>query len=93
MEGVCLLGEVPQYASRIPNPMAALAIVRSLTPILGIEIDLEELSLLAEEVKENMKQAAAVAMGEYIDYFTEPIWESDTEGGEDEDEEDMGNEN
>ena len=30
-----------------------------------------------------MKQAAAAAMGEYIDYFTEPIWEY----GEDEEEE------
>jgi len=93
MEGVCLLGEVPQYASRIPNPMAALAIVKVITPMLGIEIDTEELALLAEEVKENMKQAAAVAMGEYIDYFTEPIWEDESEGGEDEDEEDRGNEN
>jgi hypothetical protein len=93
MEGVCLLGEVPQYASRIPNPMAALAIVKVITPMLGIEIDTEELALLAEEVKENMKQAASVAMGEYIDYFTEPIWEDESEDGEDEDEEDRGNEN
>jgi hypothetical protein len=30
-----------------------------------------------------MKQVAAEAMGEYIDYFTTPIWESE----EDEDEE------
>jgi len=93
MEGVCLLGEVPQYASRIPNPMAALAIIKVIAPMLEIEIDTEELALLTEEVKENMKQAAAVAMGEYIDYFTEPIWESDTEGGEDEGEEDISNEN
>jgi len=92
MEGVCLLGEVPQYASRIPSPMAALAIIKVITPMLGIEIDTEELAVLAEEVKERMKQAASVAMGEYIDYFTEPIWED--EGGEsDEGDEEDNNEN
>ena len=90
IEGVCLLGEVPHYASRIPNPMAALAVVRVMAPMLGIEIDLNELSQLAEEVKEHMKQAAAAAMGEYIDYFTEPIWEEGG-GNEEEEEEDNGN--
>jgi uncharacterized protein len=92
-EGICLLGEVPQYASRIPNPMAALAIIKVLNPMLGIEIDTEELAVLAEEVKERMKQAASVAMGEYIDNFTEPIWESGAEGEDGEDEEEPTNEN
>ena len=32
-----------------------------------------------------MKQVAAEAMGEYIEYFTAPIWE---QGEEEEDEED-----
>jgi len=75
VEGVCLLGEVPVYATRIQNPMAALAILKALTTMLDIEIDLAELVQLAGEAKEMMKQAAAEAMGEYIDYFTEPIWE------------------
>jgi len=75
IEGVCLLGEVPVYATRIQNPMAALAILKVLTTMLDIEIDLAELVQLAGEAKERMKQAAAEAMGEYIDYFTEPIWE------------------
>ena len=46
-----------------------------------------------EEVKERMKQAAAVAMGEYIDYFTEPIWEDEGSDNEEDEEEDPGNEN
>jgi len=75
VEGACLLGEVPVYATRIQNPMAALAILKALTTMLDIEIDLAELVQLAGEAKERMKQAAAEAMGEYIDYFTEPIWE------------------
>ena len=80
IDGVCLLGEVPMYATRIQNPMAALAILKALTGILDIEIDLAEMVQLAKETKEKMKQAAAVAMGEYIDYFTEPIWEYGEEG-------------
>ncbi len=79
VEGMCLLGEVPQYATRVPNPMAALAIVSILTKMLGISIDTVELSRQADEAKETMKQLTAKAMGEYIDLFTEPIWE---QGGE-----------
>ena len=79
IEGVCLLGEVPMYATRIQNPMAALAIIKALTKILDIDIDLAELTQLARATREGMKQAAAEAMGEYIDYFTEPIWEHEEE--------------
>jgi len=84
IEGVCLLGEVPMYTTRIQNPMAALAILRALTMMLGIEIDMADLTKLAGEASEKIKQVAAEAMGEYIDYFTEPIWEH---GGEEEEEE------
>ena len=83
IEGICLLGEVPTYATQIQNPMAALAIIKVLTKMLDVEIDITELVQLATEAKEKMRQVAAEAMGEYIDYFTTPIWES----GEDEEEE------
>jgi len=83
IEGICLLGEVPGYATRIQNPMAALAILEVLAKMLSIEIDTNELAQLANETKERMRQVAAEAMGEYIDYFTEPIWEH----GEEEEEE------
>ena len=83
IEGICLLGEVPVYATRVPNPMAALAVLKVLTKMLDIEIDMAELAQQAVEVAERMKQVAAQAMEEYIDYFTEPIWER----GEEEEEE------
>ncbi len=83
MEGICLLGEVPMYATRIQNPVAALAILEVLSKMLDIKIDTVELAQLAEETKEKLKQLAAEAMGEYIDLFTEPIWEQ----GEEEEEE------
>jgi len=84
MDAVCLLGEVPTYATRIQNPMAALAILNVLTTILGIEVDTIELEQIALETKEKLKQLAAEAMGEYIDYFTEPIWEQGEEEEEQE---------
>ncbi|MDP3879928.1 MAG: PAC2 family protein [Dehalococcoidales bacterium] len=83
IEGICLLGEVPMYATRIHNPMAALAIVEVLTKILGVSLDTLELALQAGETSAKMKQLAAEAMEEYIDLFTEPIWEQ----GEEEEEE------
>jgi len=79
IEGVCLLGEVPMYATKIQNPMAALAILKVLTVMLGIEIDMTELTQLAIETKERLREVAAEAMGEYIDYFTTPIWEQEQE--------------
>ncbi len=80
IDGVCLLGEVPNYATRMQNPMAALAILDKLSLMLGIEVNTDELSQMASETREVMKQVAAEAMEEYIDFFTEPIWER----GEDE---------
>jgi len=84
IDGMCLLGEVPSYASRMPNPMAALAVIKVLAKMLEIEVDTVELAGLADEAREKMKQAAAEAMGQYIDYFTQPIWEQ----GQDDEEED-----
>ena len=85
VEGICLLGEVPFYATRLQNPIAALAVLKVLTTVLDIDIDLAELAVLAGETMEKMKEMAAQAMGEYIDFFTEPIWERGE--GEEEDEE------
>jgi proteasome assembly chaperone (PAC2) family protein len=83
MEGVCLLGEVPIYATRIQNPAAAVAVLGVLTKMLDIEIDITELADVAKESASRMKQMADEAMEEYIDHFTQPIWES----GEEEEEE------
>ena len=84
IDGICLLGEVPVYASRMHNPMAALAVMKVLTTMLEIKVDLADLAKMAVEAGERIKQVAAQAMEEYIDYFTEPIWER----GEEEEDED-----
>lgn len=84
LEGACLLGEVPNYATRLHNPMAALAVARVLLELLKINIHLGELIAVAEEGREHIKQFAAEAMEEFIDYFTEPIWESNEDEPDDE---------
>jgi proteasome assembly chaperone (PAC2) family protein len=79
MEGVCLLGEVPAYATQIANPKASLAVLGVLTKMLGITLDLTELIHLAEQVDKEMDRIAKRVTAEFIDQFTEPIWEQDEE--------------
>jgi uncharacterized protein len=79
MEGICLLGEVPSYATQIANPKASLAVLGILTKMLGITVDLAELGHLAERVDEEMDRIAKKVTAEFIDQFTEPIWEQDEE--------------
>ena len=64
----------------------ALAVTKVLTTMLEIHVDLGDLAKMAIEAGERFKQVAAQAMEEYIDYFTEPIWERGDE--EDDEEED-----
>ena len=49
------------------------------------EVGLADLAKMAVEAGERIKQVAAQAMEEYIDYFTEPIWERGDEEDEEED--------
>jgi proteasome assembly chaperone (PAC2) family protein len=86
IDGICLLGEVPVYASRVPNPMAALAVMKVLTVMLEVKVDFADIAKMAVEAGERIKQVAAQAMEEYIDYFTEPIWERGDEEDEEEEE-------
>ena len=96
MDGICLLGEVPMYTTRIPNPKAALAILGVMSKMLTIDIDLTELAAFAKQADEEMKKLAAEAMGEFITSYTKPVWppeqveeyeEEDEEEEDDDDEE------
>jgi proteasome assembly chaperone (PAC2) family protein len=79
LEGICLLGEVPAYATQIANPRASLAVLGILTEMLGITLDLTDLDNLAKQVDEEMDRIAKKVTAEFIDQFTEPIWEQDEE--------------
>jgi len=84
IDGLCLLGEVPSHASRVENPMAALAILRVLLRMLNIEVDVSELVEIAQVTREQIKQMTALAMGEYIEHFTQPIWQQGENGMDEE---------
>ena len=89
MDGLCLLGEVPGFATQMAHPKAALAVLGVLAEMLGLEIDIEELEGVAKQSELEMDVISKQATAAYIDQFTEPIWEQDEgeeEEGEDEDE-------
>ena len=79
MEGICLLGEVPSYAIQVANPKASLAVLKVLVKMLDIQIDLTELIHVAQKIGEELDRLAKQATAEYIEQFTEPIWEQDEE--------------
>jgi len=59
LEGICLMGEIPDYLSRVPfpYPKASQSVVEVLSGILRVSVDLSVLQDLAsqmEEVIENM---------------------------------------
>lgn len=43
LEGVCLLGEVPQYITEMENPKAVLAVLRVFRSMTGLLVDLDPL--------------------------------------------------
>ncbi|HHE41851.1 MAG TPA: hypothetical protein ENL12_04315 [Dehalococcoidia bacterium] len=87
LEGLCLLGEVPGFATQMAHPKAALAVLSILAEMLGIEVDTSELEALARQSEMEMDIISKQATAAYIDQFTEPIWEqSESEEEEDEDE-------
>ena len=89
--GVCVMTEVPSQTSRMENPMAALAILKTFMRLLDIEIETKELAENAREMTEQIKQAMTIAMGEYIEHFTQPIWEQGEGEGEEDEGDDEGN--
>jgi uncharacterized protein len=89
--GVCIMTEVPSQTSRMENPMAALSILKVFMKLVDIEINTKELAENAKEMMEQVKQAMTIAMGEYIEHFTQPIWEQGEEVDEEDEGDDEGN--
>lgn len=80
--GICLLGETPQHFAEMENPRASLSVLQALIPMLGIDIDLDELGEQATRADEEMERIAKEDMSQYIDDFTRPIWEREEEENE-----------
>jgi proteasome assembly chaperone (PAC2) family protein len=50
LPGLCLLGEIPYFAAGVPNPKAAIAVLRAFAQLSGIKVDPTELAESAEAV-------------------------------------------
>ena len=53
-EGVCLMGEIPDYLSRVPfpYPKASKSVLEVMTTILGVSIDLGALADMTNQIEE-----------------------------------------
>lgn len=51
LEGACLLGEFPFFASSIANPKASIAVLRSFASLAGFELDLTSLEKQASHME------------------------------------------
>ena len=87
IDGLCLLGEVPGFATQMAHPKAALAVLGVFAEMLELEIDIEELEGVARQSELEMDVISKQATAAYIDQFTEPIWEQDEEEEEEEEDE------
>jgi proteasome assembly chaperone (PAC2) family protein len=87
IDGLCLLGEGPGFATQMAHPKAALAVLSVFAEMLGIEVDTDELEALAKQSEMEMDIISKQATAAYIDQFTEPIWEQEESVEEEEEEE------
>jgi proteasome assembly chaperone (PAC2) family protein len=76
IDGVCLLGEIPVYTTQVANPRSSKAVLRVLSQMSGLDIDLTEIdrwvSETDEEIEEKidrLKQSFREEAGGLIEYF------------------------
>ncbi len=79
LQGTCLLGEIPYYATNIENPKASAAILRWLGRRLGIDLELQPLQEKARYIEEQIESAVQTAR-------TLARMNTDSPSGEEEDE-------
>ncbi len=75
IETVCLLGETVKYAAKMANPRGSQSVLRVLTKLLGVEIDMAELEGFAESTEKQIRQMGDEMKREFLQHFTKPIWE------------------
>ncbi|UCC60751.1 MAG: PAC2 family protein [Dehalococcoidia bacterium] len=75
MEAICLLGETVKYAAKMANPSASQAVLRVLTSLLGVEIDMAELEEFAKNSEKQIREIGNEMKREFLQNFTKPIWE------------------
>ena len=82
LEGICLLGEFPYFATNLPNPKASAAVLRVFSSMSGVELDLTDIDAQAAEMEERLtelleriQQAAQAQVGGVELEDTQPSFE------------------
>jgi len=70
VDGIYLLGEVPAYATELSNPKACLAVLRILTAMLGLNIDMAEFDQWIEQAEAELDEVAKEASRAFLEDFT-----------------------
>lgn len=83
LKATCLLGETPRYLSEMRYPIASLAILEELTRLLRLEIDMTELSGMAQQARQQIDEMVKESRRQFIKDFTVPLWERPEEEGKD----------
>jgi predicted ATP-grasp superfamily ATP-dependent carboligase len=82
LNAACLLGTIPSYATNLSYPKASLALVKSITRILGLSVDTAEL----EEGVASIEQQFAIIEERIKEFMPSVNKEEDEEIGDIEDE-------
>jgi uncharacterized protein (TIGR00162 family) len=80
VKGICLLGETPRYLSEMRNPTASQAVLKVLTKLLKVEIDMTEMDNLAAQSRKQIEELIKESRRQFISDFTVPLWERPQEG-------------
>jgi proteasome assembly chaperone (PAC2) family protein len=75
IKGVCLLGETPRYLSEMRNPTASQAVLRVLTRLLKVEVDMTDMDNLAAQSRQQIEELIKESRRQFISDFTVPLWE------------------
>ena len=54
----CILATMPQYAMHVPNPKASREIVRFLSRVLGLQLDMDELDESVVDAEKTLDKLA-----------------------------------
>jgi len=67
IDGVCLLGEIPFFTAQIEFPRASIEVLKILTSILNVSVDLVDLELYAETKEKEISALASHLSRDSID--------------------------
>ncbi|HVW00575.1 MAG TPA: PAC2 family protein [Planctomycetaceae bacterium] len=82
LRGACLLGEIPHIFAQVPFPRASLAVLKVFQRMLGVELDLEELTEQVREMDEKLGELLGNAEPSFASSFSEedePLVEAERE--------------